>query len=673
MKYRNEFETLQHKNTQLQETLHSSHQKVYVMNQKIEDMKEKLQQTTDYPKLKEKALLKDREIEFLKRSLDEARNDKNSLNIQHRKDMKDLIDKFLKGTPETAKLEQQILSEREEFLEKEKELKLKCREVTKRLQEESLKNRELLHMYEECLLQNKALKREIGDLKNARNTVFQSQSSYSRSLRPFEYKMKHSIPVYQPFTSKTNEVAELHKKQGEIQTFGIDQAVSVPGVISPDQTVIADDKLASNERAQVSEDWTTFERLERESAALENMYHNFRASNIDRFTREGDFEKPNVNDFKPLQKYESTLKQDFSKVFQEASKNSMSEVALEKKYRSTSASGVSGYPKEIGHVHYRDNARDYQEGNMFTNNMPQKDEVLLDNQNAHHLTEQLLKSAIGESDNGDRLRTFDTKSDVLNSRNSFDKTNAEVTKEIAKPSLGVVVNSDHVHLVKQGWEGAEAISSLGKIMDSENALENNARDFEKVMVTTEEVEKSAAAKDYRNESTREQDEDEKRAKGLDNLEGFDGRSSGSKNDSQSVEERYKEKEVSVESKSYVVEPNKTDNKDIENNSTKKEINEDKIVDKDGGADIFVKNGRNEDENQENFENAEDDHIDPLMKHYMEMVMKTKNIVEKESEKERLNLTDDTKIESKLSRSDISDLVEDKIEEIQTGSPDEFDW
>eukprot|EP00794_Sanderia_malayensis_P003696 gene3696-4215_t len=76
-------------------------------------------------------------------------------------------------------------------------------------------------------------------------------------------------------------------------------------------------------------------------------------------------------------------------------------------------------------------------------------------------------------------------------------------------------------------------------------------------------------------------------------------------------------------------------------------------------------------------------IDPLMQHYMQMIMKKRQqepneeeagVGDTRSREEDLNLTDDSKLECKVSnQSDVTDLFEAQIENIEEHSDDEFQW
>ena len=664
MRYQKEFEALQYKNDELQASLHSSQQRVHAMSEKIDDMKEKMLEMADYPKLKENIMLKDKEIDYLKGSLHQVRSDKSGSDAQHRKDIKDLIDRLLRGTPDTAKLQQQILLERDEYLEKERELKVKCKEVAKRLQEEYLKNKEIMHMYEECLLQNKALKREIGNLKKpgGHRNIPLSGNLHHKTLKPFEYKKTDNSTHYIPFVNK-----DFHKKQVKDETFDIHKAASVPHITLVDKAATKDHASAPIERMQGTEEFAAFEKLEREAESLERMYHDFRASQLDKFARESDYEKPNTNEFKPLQKYESTLKQDFSKIYLEAEKDFISEVQLEENYgRKHSSSRALGYQTEL--VKSGDDFKVYKDSAVATKSMPQ-DIVLIDD---NHLDEQLIQTAHNQSSKVNPKLDLSSKSDVMDKVNSFDKVNTGITNDIAKKSHGAVVSGDNICLLREGWKGYGSPPSFENNVDTVKIPEDVACNVETRHVS-EDGEQAGEKQEHRIDSAKGhttwlENEAEKELYSENEEENFGQNTAGSTLHSQHFKEEMDKEEASLESRDHAAGQSRARNEDINSSSLRMEAGDELILTGDG--DNSLKSEKNGDTSNEN---ATDDDIDPLMKHYMEMVMKKKTMTEKESEKEQLNLTDDTKIESKLSRSDISDLIEDNIEEIEIESGEEFDW
>ena len=685
--YKNEFETVKNRNAQLQQSLHSSQQQVYILNQKIADMKEKLHDISDYPKLKEKVLLKEKEIDYLKKSLNEIRNDRSSIDTQHRKDMKELIDKFLKSTPETAKLQQQNLIEREEFLEREKELKLKYREIAKQLQEENLKNMEIVHMYEECMLQNKALKREIEDLKQAGSHIFVAQNPYGNTLRPFEYKnAKGFPPSFQPYTSKRPTLDAESDKQMKGQAIHIDKAVSAPQETSLDHEVSSNILLASNEIAQRSEEWAAFERLERESATLEQMYHNFKAEKNFIFSRESDFERPSTNDFRPLQKYESSLKQDLSAMFQEAEKDSIFETTTERHLgRNYPSSQVLGYASEMKSGHSSSYAMNFKVKSGNVKNLPKNDKVVSGILNDQHMTEYLPDSVGTGNQEGDMLQGLDARSRVFKVRDSIDKRDDLNSMEVPKSTNDTVGGSDSTHVVKQGWDEQERVAPLVSKIGSAKRSDNKTFIIgpKHAAMTNESGEEDFGSK-YNGRGIMRKDivdVENKPSVEIPSLieeERFDESSVESKRDSQLFEEEYNKEKILSRSMDSQLEEDALRIDHDERSSSTKEADDDVIA---GAAESHGRHvnseqndGKDESKDEGKSEgDGEDDHIDPLMKRYMEMVMKAKNMPDGEKEKDQSNLTDDIKIESKLSRSDVSDLVEDKIEEIQVDSADDFDW
>ena len=687
--HRYEFETVKNRNIQLQQSLHSSQQQVYILNQKIADMKEKLHDTSDYPKLKEKVLLKEKEIDYLKKSLNEIRNDRSSVDTQHRKDMKELIDKFLKSSPETAKLQQQILLEREEFLEKEKELKLKYREVTKHLQEENLKNIEIVHKYEECLLHNKALKREIEDLKQAGNHLFAMQNPYSNTLRPFEYKNAKSFPPsFQPYASKRSTIDAESEKQMKIQTIHMDKAVSIPQETLLNHKVSSSTLLAANDIAQKSEEWAAFERLEREAATLEQMYHNFKAENNFIFSRESDFERPSTNDFRPLQKYESSLKQDLSTMFQEAEKECIFETTVERHLgRNYSSSQGLGYTNEKKSGHSSSYPMNFKAKPGNVKNFPKNDEVVSDILNGQHVTEYLPDSPGTGNHDGKTLQGLDARSHVFTAKDGIDRRDGLNSMEVAKTSNGTMAGSESIHVVKQGWDEQERVMPL--VSKTVKRSENKTFIIEPKHATmsNESGNEDFGSKYYVGGIMSKDivdvvrkgmvDVDNKPSVEIPSLieeERFDEHSVKSKRDSQFFEEEHSREKISSRSMDSQLEEDALGIDHDERNSSTKEADDDIVASAAESHDRYVDSEHNDSKDGRKTEgDGEDDHIDPLMKHYMEMVMKAKHMPEGENERDLSNLTDDIKIESKLSRSDVSDLVEDRIEEIQVDSADDFDW
>ena len=664
VKYRNDFESLKNEKAQLKESLISSQQRILVLNHMHGDMKEKLRETADYPRLREAVLLKEKEIDYLKSALNEHKLDKNAIHVQHKKDVRDLLDKFLKGTPETAKLQQQILIEKEEFAEKEKELTLKCREAVKRFSAERARANEVTQMYEECLLQNKALKREVGDLRKRMEAT---------NVGPVKNNKPYNPSHIQSLTQKNSRLNNKKEKIHPYETFDINRTTSFPQTALIDKALSTDDPLSSYEITPLRRTGTVFEQLEREAAVLEETYHDYQTKQIDRYSNRVNFEKSESNyNFLPLQRYESTCRIDCTEMQQKTDKYTSAQTASkENKEKENPSLNAGVYPRKVQNISdsvkvAKNNGHDFN-----VNDIEQNDKVLLDTWNGDKLTEQLLESAINQQDKVSKIRNFGAKLDEATDWNSSNKPKLKRSNQFAEENHETVVIGDNNNV----REMQSALPSFDDVLSQKNELAISAASSVENVTGVGGMDSETQHLEHRDDNAKEyflENQNKLEINSMDQHESLEGNSVEKVRDSTGSnflkDEDKSEKTISQEL-SYIKDLKASGNEISEDDDVKSK-SDDKIVTNANESDErSIKNVMSGDEEKEN----DDDDIDPLMKHYMEMVMKKKNDPEKESEQEQLNLTDDVKIESKLSKSDVSDLVEDELEEIPVESGDDFDW
>lgn len=674
MRYRNDFETLKNENMQLQAALNFAKQKMLKSGQKSNELKEKLREFADYSSLREKLLLKENEVDDLRTSLNELKKDKAVAEIQHKNDMKELMNKFMKGTPKTAKLKEQIVSEREEFFEKESELKMKFKEAERRLQTERARNEEIMQMYDECWLQNKALRRATEDLERLKKPPYLC-SGFSKVYEGSVERSKVS-----PSASKF-QLNNKIETQRVNDILHIDSPLPIQQYTPTNHDFLPDAIFVPSE----NETKTMFERLEKEAAALEQKYEYYQSNRTERVKPSKYYETPKPSEFKQLQKYDSTYNQGDMKSNQDVSQEKLPSLLYEtngRRGKSPSRGADDDAISEKNNV-----VRDCDGGFFKKNRQQSNGKFLTDTWNDGHLTEQLLESAANQHDTVYRLPS--SMSDHESKTRTSDRPEMQKFDRNAKPTNDLLKLKKEDFDNKQKQEQLNFVPSLETIQIPKNALSYNTNGLSEESVKKFLKEEELSKREYQASSDENESYLLSQKSSEASLQGHILKSIENEAEME-IEEAFGKKEVFREEpfelpggkRSDQMSPESVDDGDREkadqNDSEDKTVlSSDSIVSKikDEEKAKDVGGGRNEEHYDDN------DNIDPLMKHYMAMLLKKKGEAElvlngedeTESVVEQGNSTDVLRIASNFSQFEDSDLVEGEVEKVSGESGDDFDW
>ena len=732
-RFRREFEQLKIEKSRLQESFNAALQKVTALNERSDDMKERLRKQADYAQVKEEALVSAKTNEYLESQVKELKNEQKARDMQHKKELKELMNRILNGTPESENLQKQLSSEREKFLDKENELQERCQRSEKRLHAEVVKNHELNQLYEECILHQKGLLRELEELRGLKrksNTIDATkkftQSSASKDI-PRTVSTPSNIPVvsYQNFSQFSTD----KRFERDVKFRDVNQ----------------DNSFSSEMLGTIflKENRDVFEKLEREASELEQTYRDYQ-----RRQERVSYTKPKTDEFMPLEKDYSTYVRD--SVEREAAKQS-GEIQYE-------SIGESVPNRSIGQIQRQSKTvledtrerpvsilkgtKDSEE-NIQPADTLKEQKTFLDTWNGDHLTEQLLDSAVNHKDGemsniGVAKRAGETTtglafgetasgiqrgysaSHLQRSTAMFGSTNGQLHSPV-HTSTGVPPALTDDGLVNEGARngGGSSQKSISceetkqrriergtrlplsscdsmiseperklsvekysqRVEDEQeiqNSLVHNAERYENIAGTVERPSFDAVA----SQEHREFGNDRKISQGISESSSRELSVDRQETSRERIERENKERGLAFERERIELERLEQEEREglekFEGDGLTGEWKEgplEEIANEEENKRLDQEEAEMQNDNASNADSddvGDADNIDPLMKHYMEMLLK-KKAQEMKSEGENLNLTDDVKMESKMSKSDVSDLVEDEIEEIEQDSEDEFDW
>ena len=679
---------LNHEKIQLQASLNAALKKISSLTYKSEGLKEKLQEFSDYLQIKELSVARKKEIDYLKTRVNEVMKEKQSIVEQNRKQVKDLMESLLKRNPQTVEIQRQIEIDRNGFIEKEADLKGKISRMEQQLRSEISRNNELTHMNEAYLLENKALRRDVEDLRAANKINAVSHDWHANKIKETEKfgeseKTIFNINVTDSYRKSFEYATPEHADEKDLCTTS--SLMSRPLVTQGRRGIIA--------------------KLESEASALEDTYRNYQRKESMR--NPSSYGVPHTNDYKPLQKYYSVIKHNEVQPSESAkfksTENQQEENAAtntEQYDIRTSSSALTAVNNDaLFHTKSSKAERKLLSLNAKDVKRDTKGEKLQDTWNGDHLTEQLLESAVIQRDEGLAETKLVSGAEAFSCLGNREEERSEksvkspvrrgLDEPDVKPCLDTGLRGQFSNVYPVNKSGQELNVdiprfSLHNDVVSEEHLEEN-RDFpiKSSCSSSLRSHKSEGLRQNKNEniaieasvSSHDLIEDlyEKENMEMENLSSLSSekeketahKSAAADNvDGDNVSDTFiKKKEKRREilaGSSYETSIEKETRIDEEENSIHVE-NMDTTQER-GIEDDDVELG--DDENQ----------IDPLMKHYMEMLSRKKQEDTLDNgEPEQLNLTDDIKLESKVSKSEISDLLEDEIEEIEQDPADEFDW
>ncbi|XP_065053974.1 centriole and centriolar satellite protein ofd1-like [Rhopilema esculentum] len=631
---------LNHEKIQLQASLNAALKKISILTYKSEGLKEKLQEFSDYLQIKELSVARKKEIDCLKTRVNEVMKEKQSIVEQNRKQVKELMESMLKGNPQTVQIQRQIEIDRNGFIEKEADLKEKISRIEQRLRSEISRNNELTHMNEAYLLENKALRRDIEELRAANKINAVSHDWHASKIKETEKLGESEKPIFNTnVTDRYRKSFEFVTPEhaDEIDLCTTSSLMSRPLVTQGNRDIIA--------------------KLESEASALEDTYRNYQRKESMR--NPSSYGVPHTNDYKPLQEYYSVVKHNevqpsesakFKPTKHQQGGNAAT-VTEQYDIRTSSSALTAAHNDALFHTKSSEAEGKFLSLDTKDVKRNTKGEKLQDTWNGDHLTEQLLESAVIQRDEGLAETKIASGAEAFSCLGTREVVNAEIPRFLLHND---VVSEEHQEDNRDFAIKSSCSSSL-RSHKSEGLRQDKSENSEANVTSHDLIEDLYRKENMEMEnlsSLSSAKETARKAATADNVDGDDV--------SDTFINNKENRRETLAGSSYETSNEKETRIDEEENSIhveKMDSTQEKVLENDD-----VEEG--DDENQ----------IDPLMKHYMEMLSRKKQEENLDNgEPEQLNLTDDIKLESKVSKSEVSDLLEDEIEEIEQDPVDEFDW
>ncbi|XP_028401807.1 oral-facial-digital syndrome 1 protein homolog [Dendronephthya gigantea] len=270
LKCKDELSIFKEKCLQLQSTVDASHLLLEDLKLQKENLEKKLTEMKDYQTLKKKEIILTKDIEHLTQRLTESNIHCKEQEKRHHKLVKDLTEKTGRPSKEIMLLQQELEEAKNKFHEKEKTSYKERKSLEIQLESQIQRANHFQKTCEEQLNTQRFLETEIENLKMMQE---QTERLLNMELR------HHAANNSNMSSSRRNQSGQkasrrkiLHEQDVSLPQRPLSTRIPERGHVTEESSTMDESSLAS-----LIEDKKSFEKFEREAAALDASYRDFQS------------------------------------------------------------------------------------------------------------------------------------------------------------------------------------------------------------------------------------------------------------------------------------------------------------------------------------------------------------------------------------------------------------